>query len=131
MSKITLTDNSIQCDQLSHAESKFENRIYFGYRIQKLKISGSNMAQFKGFYKLLIPSFGIFSPRTFSYLLVPRKGLISEDLGNTGCFYILQFFNANLILLLLYKSSHMIYYFKARFKRILMQKKLFKKKNSV
>ena len=49
----------------------------------------------------------------------------------TGCFYILQFFNANLILLLLYKSSHMIYYFKARFKRILMRKKLFKKKYSV
>ena len=51
MSKITLTDNSIQCDQLSHAESKFENRIYFGCRIQKLEISGSNIAQFKGFYK--------------------------------------------------------------------------------
>ena len=50
---------------------------------------------------------------------------------NTGCFYILQFFNANLILLLLFKSSHMIYYFKARFKRILMRKKLFKKKYSV
>ena len=82
MSKITLTDNSIQCDQLSHAESKFENRIYFGYRIQKLKISGSNMAQFKGFYNFLIPSFGIFRSRSFFYLLVPPKGLISEALGN-------------------------------------------------
>ena len=77
MSKITLTGNSIQRNQFSHAESKFENRIYFGRRIQKLEISGSNMI-----YKILIPIFGIFRPRSFFYLLVPLKGLISEVLGN-------------------------------------------------
>ena len=74
MSKITLTGNSIQRDQFSHAEYKFENRIYFDRRIQKLEISGSNMTQFKGFYKLLIPISEFSGHGLFSIYWCHQKG---------------------------------------------------------